>query len=439
MSVRKLLVALLLAYPVLVAAQIDPARIADLQRAVQADVVKWRRDFHEHPELSNREVRTARIVAAHLSRSGLTVQTGVAHTGVVGLLEGALPGPLVALRADMDALPLTELTDVPFRSKATGTYRGETVGVMHACGHDAHTAILMGVAQVLAGVRDSLPGKVLFIFQPAEEGPPDGESGGASLMLHEGLFERYQPQAVFGLHIATGLPTGEIGYRAGPFMAGSDSFRIYVLGRQTHAARPWRGVDPVVTAAQIINALQTIVSRRTDITEYPAVVGVSVVRGGTRHNIVPSSVEMLGTIRSFAPEQRARIIEEIQRVVAGVANANGAQAELAIDAHTFPVTVNDKALTRRMLPSLERAVHGKVRMVPVSTGAEDFSYYAQRAPGLFFFIGVTPAGTDPRAAASNHSDQFFLDEASLPVGLRALTNLVVDFLAPTAETEMRRD
>jgi amidohydrolase len=385
--------------------------------------------------LSNREVRTAQVVAAHLRRLGLKVQTGVAHTGVVGLLEGALPGPLIALRADMDALPITERTTVPFRSKATSTYRGETVGVMHACGHDAHTAILMGVAQTLAGLRDSLPGKVLFIFQPAEEGPPDGESGGASLVLSEGLFERYRPQAVFGLHITTALSSGEIGYRAGPVMAGSDSFRINVLGRQTHAARPWRGVDPIVTAAQIINGLQTIVSRRLDLTEYPAVIGVSVIHGGTRHNVVPSAVEMLGTIRSFVPEQRAQIIEEIQRVVAGAADANGAQAEFAIDPHTFPVTVNHQALTRRMLPSLQRAADGKAREVPLTTGAEDFSYYAQRVPGLFFFIGVTPAGTDPRAAPTNHSDLFFLDEASLPIGVRALTSLAIDFLAPAAKAD----
>src|SRR5690606_30228406 len=289
-------------------------------------VIAWRRDIHEHPELSNREVRTAKLVAEHLKKLGLQVRTGIAHTGVTAFLQGGRPGPVVALRADMDALPVTEKTDVPFRSRATGTYRGETVGVMHACGHDVHTSVLMGVAEVLTSMRESLPGGVLFIFQPAEEGPPDGEEGGAELMLKEGVFETHTPQAVFGLHAWSPLRVGEIGLRRGPLMAASDAFRIEVLGRQSHGSRPWQGVDPILAAAQIVTALQGIVSRQVDLTAYPAVVSIGAIKGGIRHNIIPDRVEMIGTIRTFDSAQRERIFTRMRVLVEQTAKANGATA-----------------------------------------------------------------------------------------------------------------
>ncbi len=368
-------------------------------RAADAQVLAWRRDIHQHPELGNREFRTAQKVAGHLQSLGLEVKTGVAHTGVVGILRGGRPGPAIALRADMDALPVTEQVDLPFKSVATAEYRGETVGVMHACGHDAHTAILMGAAQVLAGLRKDLPGTVLFVFQPAEEGPPEGERGGAALMLEEGLFELVKPGAVFGLHVFAALETGTIGYRPGPVMAASDSYRIAVRGRQSHGARPWEGVDPIVVASQVVLGMQTIVSRQTDITRYPAVLSVGAIKGGIRSNIIPDEVELVGTLRTFDPA---------------------------------PVLVNDEALTARMRPSLERiAGAGRVVQIPYLTSTEDFAYYAQRVPSLFFQLGVTPAGADPALVAGVHSPLFKLDEAALPVGLRAMLGLAVDYLQGT--------
>jgi amidohydrolase len=396
-------------------------------------VLAWLRDIHQHPELSNREVRTAKLVAEHLKRLGLTPETGIAKTGVVALLKGGRAGPTIALRADMDALPVTEKTDVPFRSRATATYRGETVGVMHACGHDAHTAILMGVAETLVKIRDTLPGNVLFIFQPAEEGPPAGEEGGAQIMLKEGLFEKYKPEAVFGLHVWSLLRAHEIGYRPGPFMAASDSYKIVVEGRQTHGSRPWDGVDPIVASAQIINALQTVVSRQVDITKIPAVVTVGAIKGGIRSNIIPASVEMIGTVRTFDPEQRALVIERMQRVVESTAASTGAKATLSIDPGSNPVTFNNEQLTTQVLPTLKR-VAGEDNVKPLSliTGAEDFAFYAQKVPSVFFFVGATPPDKDPRTAPSNHSDYFYVDERSLPLGLRALTEIAVDYLESKA-------
>ena len=391
-----------------------------------------RRDFHQHPELSNREVRTAGIVAQHLQRLGLEVQTGVAKTGVVGVLEGARPGPTIVLRADMDALPVIEQTDVPFRSTVTTTYRGEQVGVMHACGHDAHTAILMGVAQILAGLRAQLPGKVVFLFQPAEEGPPEGEEGGAPLMLKEGVFERHPPAAVFGLHVHSMLPAGEIGYRPGAFMAGADTFRLTVTGRQTHGARPWMGVDPVVVAAQIVTALQTVVSRQVDLTLNPAIVSVAVIRGGVRHNIIPDSVEMLGTIRTFSDAQRAAVLASVERMATNVAAASGASAMFELTATPLPVTYNDPALMQRTAATLSRVV-GAERMKPlaVQTPSEDFAFYGREAPAVFFWIGAARPGADPATVAENHSPLFYIDERALPVGVRALAQLAVDYLTGT--------
>jgi amidohydrolase len=408
---------------------VDRARVQALAKSVEPQVIEWRRDIHQNPELSNREVRTAKVVAEHLKRIGLEPRTGIAKTGVVALLKGGRPGPTIALRADMDALPVTEKTDVPFRSRVTATYRGETVGVMHACGHDAHTAILMGVAQTLTAVRDTLPGSVLFIFQPAEEGPPAGEEGGATLMLKEGLFDEYKPEAVFGLHIWAPLRAGQIGYRGGPLMAASDSYRILVQGRQAHGSRPWNSVDPIVTSAQIVNALQTVVSRNVDITENPAVVTVGAIKGGIRNNIIPDTVEMIGTIRTFDAKQRELVIERMRTVVQNVAEANGAKATLTIDAGGNPVTYNNPELTQQVLPALRRAAgEQNVRVIPLITGAEDFSFFGQKVPAVFFFVGSTPADQNPLTAPSNHSDYFFVDERSIPVGMNALTEVALHYL-----------
>jgi amidohydrolase len=398
--------------------------------ALQPKIIEWRRDFHQNPELSNREFRTAKIVAEHLKRLGLEVETGVAKTGVVGVLKGGKPGPTIALRADMDALPVTEQTDVPFRSRVTTTYRNETVGVMHACGHDTHTAMLMGIAEAFASMRADLPGTVVFLFQPAEEGAPAGEEGGASLMVKEGVLTRHKPQAVFGLHVFANMPTGFIGYRGGPLMAASDAYRIVVKGRQTHGARPWGGVDPIVVSAQIVNSLQTVVSRQVDITANPAVVTVGAIKGGIRHNIVPDEVELIGTIRTFDPQQREAILRNIERLVANTAAASGATGTFEVEPGSNPVVYNDPELTRRVLPSLQRvAGETNVRPVPLVTGAEDFAFFAEKVPSFFFFVGVTPRDQNPLSAASNHSPLFFVDEQALPIGARALATVALDYLA----------
>ncbi len=405
------------------------AAIAALVAKEMPRVVTWRRDFHQHPELSNRELRTSGIVAEHLRRLGLEVKTGVAKTGVVAMLEGGRPGPTVALRADMDALPVVEKADVPFRSTVTTTYQGDTVGLMHACGHDAHTAILMGVAEILAGLRADLPGKVLFIFQPAEEGPPDGEDGGAPLMLKDRVFASGKPDALFGLHVFSTLPAGVIGYRPGPFMAGSDGFRLVVTGRQTHGARPWAGLDPIVVSSQIISALQTVVSRQIDLTQNPAIVTVGTIRGGTRGNIIPDTVEMRGTLRTYDPAQRTDVLARVERTVTHVAAASGATAKFELTGRPNPVTANDTVLTQRAVPTLARvAGEGKLREIGLQTPSEDFSYFAREVPSLFFFVGVAKPGVPAGEIADNHSPLFYIDESALPVGVRALTQLTVDYL-----------
>ena len=406
-----------------------PAPLDELTAQELPQVIAWRRDLHQHPELGNRETRTAKLVADHLKHLGLKVETGVAHTGVVALLEGGLPGPTVAVRADMDALPVTEKTDVPFRSHVTTTYRGETVGVMHACGHDSHTAMLMGLAAELTHMRATLPGKVLFIFQPAEEGPPEGEEGGAQLMLKEGLFERYRPEVVFGMHVWSALAVGDIGYRAGPLMAAVDSYKIHVQGRQAHGSRPWQSIDPIVTAAQIINALQTVISRDVDITVAPAVVSVGAIKGGIRSNIIPAEVDMIGTIRTFTEGQRATVLSSMQRIIENTAAANGATAQFTVGPEHSPVTYNDPQLMAQVLPSLQAVAGAEhVKQVDPITAAEDFSVFAQAVPGVYFFVGVTPPDKDPATAPSNHSDYFYLDERGIPVGMRAMAHVVVDYL-----------
>ena len=396
--------------------------------AVLPKVVAWRRDIHEHPELSNRETRTAKLVADHLKALGLEVQTGVAHTGVVGILKGGRPGPTVALRADMDALPVTEEVDVPFRSKVRTTYNGQDVGVMHACGHDAHVAMLMGAAEVLAGMRAQIPGTIRFIFQPAEEGVPSGETGGAGQMIREGALGEPSAGAIFGLHVFSRVPAGHLTYRPEGLMASSDNLRIVVHGRQTHGALPWQGTDPIVLSSQIVTALQTITARQTDVTLAPAIVTIGIIRGGTRFNIIPDSVVMEGTIRAFDATMQKDIHARVRRTAEKVAESAGGRAVVTIDIGN-PVTYNDPALMERMLPTLRRVAGAdKVSLARVTTTAEDFALYQQKIPGLMVFLGATPPGANVAAAAPNHSPLFSLDESALPVGVRTLANLAVDWL-----------
>lgn len=391
--------------------------------AVMPKVVEWRRDFHQHPELSNQEFRTAKIVADHLRSLGMEVETEVAHTGVVGTLRGG-DGPIVALRADMDGLPVTELVDLPFASKARSVYQGREVGVMHACGHDNHVAILMGVAEVLAGMGDDLPGTVKFIFQPAEEGTPDGSVGGAELMLMEGAFENPRPDVVFGLHVFP-FPAGTIATRPGGLMASSDRHQITIKGKQTHGAVPWAGVDPIVTASQVVLGLQTIVSRQLDATLTPSIVTVGRVEGGVRNNIIPESVELEGTIRTFDAETRIDIHKRVRRTASNIAEAAGATADVVID-QGYGVTRNDPNLFRQMSPTLERVAGDRFIEAPQTTTAEDFSYFANEVPGLFLFLGVAP--DDPALIHPNHSPRFYADERALPVGVEALTSMTLDYM-----------
>jgi amidohydrolase len=403
----------------------------DLERRiaeVEPQVIAWRREFHANPELGNREVRTGARIAEELTAMGLEVTTGIAHTGVVGYLRGRSERPLVAVRADMDALPVTEEVDLPFASKVRATYNGQEVGVMHACGHDTHMAMTLGLARVLSAAREELPGSVLFIFQPAEEGPPEGEEGGAKLMLAEGIFEGRKPDAVFGLHVFSSLPSGVVAYRSGPIMAAYDLLEITVSGRQTHGARPWSGVDPIVVASQIVLATQTIVSRQVDITKAPAVISYGAIDGGLRHNIIPDRVELIGTIRTFDPTMRERIHQSLERTATNTAEAAGASADVRI-VEGYPVVVNDPALTARMVPALEELL-GPERVVEgeLMTAAEDFAYFAQVTPGLILHLGVTPAGQSPETAPANHSPLFFVDESALITGVRVLERLVEEYL-----------
>lgn len=436
MTRRLVAVVALLLLPVAAQGQQVSQLSREVERQIEAvmpKVVTWRRDIHQHPELSNREFRTAKLVADHLRSLGIDVQTEVAHTGVVGVLKGGKPGPVVALRADMDALPVTELVDLPFKSVARATFNGQDVGVMHACGHDNHVAILMGVAEVLAKVKTQLPGTVKFIFQPAEEGPPAGEDGGAGLMIKEGALDNPRPSAIFGLHVWPDK-VGTIGYRSGPLMAASDGLDIVVKGRQTHGAQPWGGIDPIVISSQIVLALQTIASRQVDVTNVPAIVTIGMFQGGNRGNIIPDSVVMQGTVRTFDEKMRTDVKSRIRRTVENIAASAGATATVSFGTGSNPVTYNDPALTERMLPTLQRTAGAdRVRISPLSTPAEDFSLFQKEIPGFFFFLGVTPADVDLATVPRNHSPFFFADEAALPLGVKALAHLAVDYLskAPT--------
>ncbi len=412
---------------------LQPLHAAIDKRAgdIEAKVVAWRRDIHQHPELSFQEVRTAKLVADHLKSLGLEVQTGVGGNGVVGILRGGKPGPVVALRADMDALPVTELVDLPFKSTVRAVYNGQETGVMHACGHDNHVAILMGTAEVLTGMKAQLPGTVKFIFQPAEEGPP---VGGAGPMIEAGVLENPKVDAIFGLHVGPG-PLGSVSWRGGATAASADQFRITVRGKQTHGAYPAAGIDPIVVGSQIVLGLQTIISRQSDLTTAPAIITVGAFHAGLRENIIPDTAWMIGTIRTLDPGMRTDIHKRLTRTAESIAESAGATAEVKIELG-YPVTMNTTALARRMLPSLQRVVGAEqTTETRPGTAGEDFSRYLEKVPGFFFSLGVTPKDKDFRTAAANHSPLFFADEKALPVGVRLMSSVAVDFLAQGAQVQ----
>ena len=389
-------------------------------------VIAWRHNLHQNPELSNREYKTSKKVATHLRSLGIKVETKIAYTGVVGLIEGGLPGPTIALRADMDALPVEEKTGLPFASKERATYLGQSVGVMHACGHDAHVAILMGVAEFLAKNKADIKGNIMLIFQPAEEGPPEGENGGAKMMLEEGIFERYNPEVIFGLHVGNG-PHGYVGLTPGPAMAAASAYRIKIKGVQAHGSRPWDSIDPIMATSQLIEGLNTIVSRRINIINNPAVVSVGIVKAGTRNNIIPEDSEIMGTIRTFDPKLRAQIYDEIRQIAAGVAVGTGAEIDVEFDVGGFyPVTFNNEDLVERLSPTLREATNNKfyINNSP-STGAEDFSFFSQEIPGMYFWLGVNAPGV--MEAAGNHTPYFVVDDGALDEGLKSLVYLVLDY------------
>jgi amidohydrolase len=403
--------------------QINPA---DYDQ-VESKVIEWRHHIHQNPELSNREFKTAEYVAAHLKSLGIEVQTGIAHTGVVGILKGKKSGKVVALRADMDALPVVERNDLPYKSGVTSIFNGQETGVMHACGHDTHVAILMGVAEVLSKNRN-FPGTVKFIFQPAEEGPPPGEEGGAKLMVKEGVLENPKVDAIFGLHINSGTHVGKITYKPGGMMAASQRFVINVKGKQAHGSTPWQSVDPIVTSAQIINGLQTLISRESKLTEEGAVISVGSIHSGIRFNIIPESLEMIGTIRTLDKDMKELIRKRMQEMVPAIAQAYRAEATVTIQ-DGADITFNNEALTEKMIPTLERvAGNENVYEINAITGAEDFSYFQNEVPGLFFFLGGTPLDMKESEAPSHHTPSFIVDDSSMKLGVKALSNLAVDFL-----------
>ena len=413
-------------------AQQDPPRrsqVDDLTKQLEPKLISWRRDIHQHPELSNREFRTGKLVAEHLKQLGLEVRAPIARTGVVAVLKGALPGPVVALRADMDALPVTEQTGLPYASKTKATWLGQEVGVAHVCGHDGHTAILMGVAEVLASLRARLEGTVVFIFQPAEEGPPSGEEGGAALMIKEGALRDPVPSAIFGLHLNSRTPLGKAGVRAGPFMASGDTFKIVVNGKQTHAALPWLGVDPIVLSSQVIQGIQTIESRQVNVLLEPSVITIGMINGGNRPNIIPDTVEMSGMIRALDEGMRTDIQQRVTRTAEKIAESGGGSAAVSITPN-YDVTVNDESLAMLATESLKATLGSQnVFVNPKVTVSEDFSAYQKVIPGLFYFLGVVPPGTKPETVFPNHSPRFWLDERVLAIGVRTMTNITLDYLS----------
>jgi amidohydrolase len=390
-------------------------------------VIEWRRYIHQHPELSNREFNTSKMVAEHLRGLGLEVRTGIAKTGVVGILKGGQPGPVIGLRADMDALPVTERVNVPFKSVEKADYNGQTVGVMHACGHDSHVAMLMGTAEVLAGMTDKIKGTVVFIFQPAEEGPPGNEEGGAPLMVKEGVMENPKIDAIFGIHIKSEIPIGQIKYKSGAFMASSDWFQIKIKGKQTHGAFPWQGVDPIAVATQVYTGLQMIVARESELTKAPVVITIGRINGGIRENIIPEEMTMAGTIRTLDSAMQKDVHEKIRRTATKIAESMGAIAEVTIDTKSV-VTYNTPDLVKKMVPSLEKAAGSdNVAEVEWTTGSEDFSYYGAKAPAFFFNIGGLAKGQDPKKAPAHHTPDFYIDDSRLDVGIKAFCNIVFDY------------
>ena len=415
---------------------VDNTVMLDIQTrvsTVESKMIGWRRDIHAHPELSNQEYRTAAMVAEHLRKLGLDVKTGVGGTGVVGILNGSKPGKVVALRADMDALPVKEMVDLPFASKAKGKHMGKEVDVMHACGHDGHTAILMATAEVLAGMKDRIHGTVKFIFQPAEEGASEVSHGendhiGALAMVEAGVLDNPKVDAVFGLHLIPGFPVGTIGYRPGPILASGDTFSIKVTGKQTHGGFPWNGIDPIVSSAQIIMGLQTVVSRQLNISKEAAVISIGSIHGGNRENIIPDSVELLGTVRTFDNEMRDDTLRRMRITAQSIAESSGAKAEVSFLKPSYLATSNDVSLSAKMLPTMQQMTGGKAVLSPKLSASEDFSAYLQTVPGVFFFLGSTDPKKDPSKAAPNHSPKFEIDEAALAVGARTLTAMTIDFL-----------
>ncbi len=395
---------------------------------IETKSISWRRDFHQNPELGNNEKRTAKIIAEHLRSLGIEVKEGVGKTGVVGILKGSKPGKCIALRADMDALPIIERVNIPFASKIKSTYNGQEVGVMHACGHDTHLAMLMSVAEILSTMKNEIKGTVKFIFQPAEEGPPEGEEGGAPLMIKEGVMENPKVDAIFGLHIESDIEVGKIEYKPGAFMASSDWFTIKVNGKGSHGSQPWKGIDPIAISAQIINGLQTIVSRQSELTKAPAVITVGKIEGGVRSNIIPESCMMYGTIRTLDNNMQKDIHEKIKRVATNIAAASGATADVTIDTKTL-VTFNDPELVKKFIPSLQKAAGtDNVREREWTTGAEDFSYFGLKAPAFFFYLGGMPKGNDSKKAPPHHTADFFVDDSGMKTGIKAFCNIVFDYL-----------
>jgi len=413
--------------PALVNAQNITAVIGQKTAAIKDSVIAWRRHLHQNPELSNREFKTAAFIVKHLKSLGLEVRSPIAKTGVVAILKGGKPGPVVALRADMDGLPVTERVKLPFASTVTTEYNGQKVGVMHACGHDSHVAVLMGTASVLSQMKKEVPGTVVFIFQPAEEGSPEGEEGGARLMIKEGVLNDPKVEAIFGLHINSATETGTIKYRSGAMMAATDAFTIKVKGKQTHGGYPWHGVDPIVVSAQIIQGLQTIVSRQSELVKAPVVISVGSIHSGLRFNIIPEEAEMIGTIRTLDTQMRLDILERIKRTATSIAESAGATAEMEVDNKTL-VTYNTPELMKRMLPSLQTAA-GAEKTVEMQwvTGGEDFSFFGEKVPSLFFYLGGMPKGQDPATAPSHHTPDFYIDDSGLDVGIKAFCQLVFDY------------
>jgi len=429
---KTLLSILLLTSSVQLLSQTDIARLKEKMTSaadkIESKCIEWRKDLHMNPELGNREFRTSKIVAAHLKGLGIEVKEGVAKTGVVGILKGGKPGPCIALRADMDALPIVEKVNIPFASKQKSTYNGQEVGVMHACGHDTHVAILMSVAEILSGMKNDIKGTVKFIFQPAEEGPPAGEEGGAELMVKEGVMDNPKVDAIFGLHIESDIEVGRIEYKPGAFMASSDWFSIKVKGKGSHGSQPWKGIDPIQVSAQIIEGLQSIVSRQSELTKAPVVITVGKIHGGVRNNIIPEECVMDGTIRTLDNNMQKEVHEKIKWTAQKIAEASGATAEVSIETKTL-VTYNTPDLVKKMIPSLEAAAGtGNVSERNWVTGAEDFSYYGTKAPAFFFYLGGMPRGNDPKKAPPHHTAEFFVDDVGMKTGINAFCQLVIDYM-----------